>query len=68
MIYNGEEGKFFEFEMSDDMKSTDAFFDLWLSFYDEVAPDKRKRDIDRMGDMQRSYWSHMANMPGPRRS
>ena len=68
VIYNGEEGKFFEFEMSEDMKSTDAFFDLWLSFYDEVAPDKRKRDIDRMGDMQRSYWSHMANMPGPRRS
>lgn len=68
VIYNGEEGRFFEFEMSEDMKSTDAFFDLWLSFYDEVAPDKRKRDIDRMGDMQRSYWSHMANMPGPRRS
>lgn len=67
VIYNGQEGKFFEFEMSEDMKSTDAFFDLWLSFYDEVAPDKRKFDREGMEDMQRSYWSHMANMPGARR-
>lgn len=67
VIYNGQDGKFFEFEMSEDMKSTDAFFDLWLSFYDEVAPDKRKFDREGMGDMQRSYWSHMANMPGARR-
>lgn len=67
VIYNGQDGKFFEFEMSEDMKSTDAFFDLWLSFYDEVAPEKRKFDREGMGDMQRSYWSHMENMPGARR-
>lgn len=68
VVYNGERGNFFDFEMAEDLKSTDAYVDLWLSFYDAVAIDERKNEKLRMQNMPRKYWNQLPEMNRPKKS
>lgn len=68
VVYNGERGNFFDFEMAEDLKSTDAYVDLWLSFYDAVAIDERKNEKLRMQNMPKKYWKHLPEMNRPKKS
>lgn len=68
VVYNGERGNFFDFEMAEDLKSTDAYVDLWLSFYDAVAIDERKNEKLRMQNMPKKYWNHLPEMNRPKKS
>lgn len=62
VIYNGERGEFFKFEMDENLKSEDAYVDLWLSFYDAVAIDERKNEKLRMQNMPKKYWKNLPEM------
>lgn len=62
VIYNGERGEFFKFEMNENLKSEDAYVDLWLSFYDAVAIDERKNEKLRMQNMPKKYWKNLPEM------
>lgn len=62
VIYNGERGEFFTFEMDENLKSEDAYVDLWLSFYDAVAIDERKNEKLRMQNMPKKYWKNLPEM------
>ena len=62
VIYNGERGEFFKFEMNENLKSQDAYVDLWLSFYDAVAIDERKNEKLRMQNMPKKYWKNLPEM------
>ena len=67
VIYNGERGNFFDFEMSEDMKTDDSYIDLWLSFYDAVAIDERKNEKLRMQNMPKKYWKNLPEMNRPKK-